>query len=87
MKEVTSVPATFNLTETAIQWQRIEPRKDEITILPDGTRVFNNEYGQIEYAQYKNGSTLGRFNTFVLVANSSDGHWFKDRDGRWHRID
>lgn len=87
MKELTAVPTALAFAETTIQWQRIEPRKDEITTLPDGTRVFSNESGQIEYAQYKNGSTLGRFSTFVLVANSIDGHWFKDRDGRWHRID
>ena len=87
MKEVTMVPEVCNVVETTVLWQRIEPRKEEISILPDGTRVFCNESGQIEYAQYKNGSTLGRFNTFVLVANSSSGHWFRDRENRWHRID
>ncbi|CAN5562706.1 hypothetical protein BH10CYA1_BH10CYA1_26320 [soil metagenome] len=87
MNELTNVPAMFNFVETTIQRQRIEPRRDEITILSDGTRVFSNESGQIEYAQYKNGSTLGRFNSYVLVANASDGHWFRDRENQWHRID
>jgi hypothetical protein len=86
MREVTG-SEIFSFAETTIQRQRIEPRKEDISILPDGTKVFCNESGEIEYAHYKNGATLGRFNTFVLVANSSSGHWFRDRANRWHTFD
>lgn len=87
MNQLTAVAEITSFVKPTYKWQQIAPRKEELSVLPDGSRVLCNESGQIEYAQYQNGATLGRFYTFALVANSPDGHWFRDRENRWHRFD
>ncbi len=56
------------------------------TVLPDGTKIINDDDGNIMFAHYANGAKVIRHPEFVICTAESGEHWFGSNQ-TWHKLD
>ena len=64
-----------------------EEFENSLATLADGTKIAQDNEGNIVFAQYASGVTVKRFDNLVLVLSADGSFWFGDSQGRWFRLD
>jgi hypothetical protein len=55
--------------------------------MPDGSKVVMNEYGEVVYVSYSEGSKVLRFSNYVMCTSRVNEHWFRTSTLSWFRLD
>ncbi len=70
----------------AVSFEQIDYLTNGATILPDGTKIINDDEGNITFAHYANGARVIRHSNYVLCTADTGEHWF-GANQTWCKLD